>query len=75
MILTSDLTSSMLSEIFTPEIPLNELPAVRYMRSVHNISIERAWLRLRLDWGNNVVEVFNRGIQDGTYNEADPLQR
>ncbi|KAJ2918367.1 hypothetical protein MD484_g2022, partial [Candolleomyces efflorescens] len=57
-----------------PEIPLNELPAVRYMRSVHNISIERAWLRLRLDWGNNVVEVFNRGIQDGTYNEADPLQ-
>lgn len=50
------------------------LPAHVYMRSVHNISIERSWLRLRLEWGDNAVQFFNKGIDDGVYNAADPTQ-
>ncbi|KAJ7586523.1 hypothetical protein C8J56DRAFT_730405, partial [Mycena floridula] len=39
-------------EILFPECPLEELAAHVYLRSVHNISIERSWLRLRLDFGD-----------------------
>lgn len=53
---------------FHPEIDSNELPPHVYLRSIHNISIERSWLRLRLDWGNNAVAVFNEGIRLGRYN-------
>lgn len=51
-----------------PEYDGETLPAHSYVRSVHNIAIERSWLRLRLDWGNNAVLVFNAGITDGKYN-------
>ncbi|KIK59296.1 hypothetical protein GYMLUDRAFT_60215 [Collybiopsis luxurians FD-317 M1] len=61
-----------LREIFHPESPLEELPAHIYLRSVHNISIERSWLRLRLDFGDNAVIFFNRGIEEGIYNPHDP---
>ena len=42
-------------QIFHPEYDLGVLPAHCYPRGVHNISIEHAWLRLRLDFGNNTV--------------------
>lgn len=60
--------------IFHPDFDLTELPAHVYLRSVHNISIERSWLRLRLDWGDNVVLFFNKGIEDGFYNPNDAQQ-
>ncbi|EFI28278.1 hypothetical protein CC1G_14303 [Coprinopsis cinerea okayama7 len=63
-----------LREIFVPEIPVDELPAVRYMRSVHNISIERAWLRLRLDWGNNAHSVYTKGLEENVFNTTDAFQ-
>ncbi|KIK51884.1 hypothetical protein GYMLUDRAFT_78053 [Collybiopsis luxurians FD-317 M1] len=56
-----------LREIFHPECSLEELPAHIYLRSVHNISIECSWLRLRLDFGDNAVLFFNRGIEDDHY--------
>lgn len=37
------------------------------MRSVHNISIERAWLRLRLEFGDSAVIVFKKAEEDGVY--------
>lgn len=37
------------------------------MRSVHNISIERSWLRLRLEFGDNAVVAFAVGEEDGIY--------
>ena len=37
------------------------------MRSVHNISIERAWLRLRLEFGDSAVMVFKKAEEDGVY--------
>ncbi|KAF8445060.1 hypothetical protein L210DRAFT_3611184 [Boletus edulis BED1] len=63
-----------LREIFHPEYDNVELPAHVYLRSVHNIAIERSWLRLRLDWGDNVILFFNKGIEDGLYNPNDPQQ-
>ncbi|KIK76851.1 hypothetical protein PAXRUDRAFT_168580, partial [Paxillus rubicundulus Ve08.2h10] len=63
-----------LREIFHPEYDNTELPAHVYLWSVHNIAIERLWLRLHLDWGDNVVLFFNKGIEDGLYNPNDPQQ-
>jgi hypothetical protein len=48
-----------------------ELPAHNDLRSVHNISSEHSWLRLRLDFGDNAVLFFNKGIEDGVYNSDD----
>jgi hypothetical protein len=62
------------SIIFHPDFNLDELPAHVYLWSVHNISIERSWLRLRLDWGDNIVLFFYKGIEDGLYNPDDPKQ-
>jgi len=58
--------------IFHPDYDHTELPAHVYMRSVRNITIERGWLRLRLDWGDNVVTFFQKGIEDGMYHPDDP---
>ncbi|KAM6501724.1 hypothetical protein JOM56_001701 [Amanita muscaria] len=38
---------------------------------IHNISAERSWLRLRLDFGDNAVLFFNKGIEEGVYNSDD----
>jgi hypothetical protein len=51
---------------------LTELPAHIYIRSIHNITIERSWLRLRLDFGDNAVLHFNQGIEEGIYNPDNP---
>ena len=55
------------SESFHPDIDSTETPAHVYVRSVHNISIERSWLRLRLEFGDNAVLCFQQGIDDGIY--------
>ncbi|KZP07458.1 hypothetical protein FIBSPDRAFT_762875 [Athelia psychrophila] len=60
-----------LRELFAPHLPIDELPAHRFLKSVHNITIERGWLRLRIQWGNN-VKVFWAGA--GIYNASDPQQ-
>ncbi|KAK7434314.1 hypothetical protein VKT23_020264 [Stygiomarasmius scandens] len=60
-----------LREIFHPDCPIDQLPAHVYLRSVHNISIERSWLRLRLDFGDNAIIFFRKGIDDGIYNPTD----
>ena len=56
---------------FHGDIDIAEFPAYNYLRSVHNISSERSWLRLRLDLGDNAVMFFNKGIEDGIYNSDD----
>jgi hypothetical protein len=37
-------------------------------------TVERSWLRLHLDWGDNVMTFFKQGIEDGHYNPQDPEQ-
>jgi hypothetical protein len=55
------------SESFHLDIDPMETPAHVYMRSVHNIAVERSWLRLCLEFGDNAVIVFKRGEDDGIY--------
>ena len=69
----------MLRVTFFPEWDNDELPAHRYLRSVHNIAIERSWLRLRLDFGDTAIAWFRKkgtgiGPEDFQYNEDDPEQ-
>ncbi|KAJ7200806.1 hypothetical protein GGX14DRAFT_371973 [Mycena pura] len=62
-----------LRNCYHPEFdPTNELPAHQYLRSVHNIEVERSWYRLRLDFGDNAVLKFQEGIIEGWYQPHDP---
>lgn len=61
-----------LREIFHPDYDNQELPAHVYLRSIHNISIERSWLRLRCELGDNAVLQFEKGEADGIYRPQDP---
>ncbi|KAJ6622518.1 hypothetical protein B0H10DRAFT_2162751 [Mycena sp. CBHHK59/15] len=63
-----------LRQRFHPDIDSIEVPPHVYLRSVHNISVERQWLRLRLDFGDNCVLAYNQGIENGQYNSNDPDQ-
>ncbi len=63
--------TSFIRNEFFPEVNAEILPPHVYLRSVHNISIERSWLRLRLEWGNNAYLIFTKGITDGLYNPND----
>lgn len=56
-----------LSESFHPGIDSHETPAHVYVRSVHNIAVERSWLRLRLEFGDSAVICFKQGEDDGIY--------
>jgi len=62
-----------LRQIFHPEYDINVLPAHCYLWSVHNISIERAWLRLRLEFGNNAVLEYEKGALDGIFDSENAL--
>jgi hypothetical protein len=60
------------SEAFAANLDINELPAHRFLQSIYNITIERGWLRLRLQWGDNVKVYWDIGI--GVYNPSNPDQ-
>jgi len=61
-----------LREAFAAHLNLDELPAHRFVQSIHNITIERGWLRLRLQWGDNVKIFWDAGV--GLYNSSNPDQ-
>ena len=62
---------SFVSEMLHPEYQSNELPAHVFLRSVHNVTIERSWLRLRMGFGDNATQWFEHGINEGLYNPHD----
>ncbi|OSD05401.1 hypothetical protein PYCCODRAFT_1443303 [Trametes coccinea BRFM310] len=62
-----------LREAFSPDLPIAELPAHRFLPSIENITIERGWLRLRLEWGDDVRIFWDAGYD--LYNSADPDHR
>ncbi|TBU22809.1 hypothetical protein BD311DRAFT_675229 [Dichomitus squalens] len=61
-----------LREEFAADYPVLKLPPHRFLPSIHNTTIERGWLRLRLQWGDD-VKVFWEAGQD-LYDEMDPDQ-
>lgn len=60
-------------DFFRPDIDSNDVPAHRFLRSVHNIVIERGWLRLRSLWGDNVYLEYMKGIEAGLYDENNEV--
>ncbi|KAK7018706.1 hypothetical protein VNI00_018299 [Paramarasmius palmivorus] len=61
-----------LREEYRPELDVNELPAHKFLKSIFNITIERGWLRLRLQWGENVKLFWEAGAT--IYNPTDLKQ-
>ncbi|KAJ6515066.1 hypothetical protein C8R47DRAFT_1206416 [Mycena vitilis] len=61
-------------DIFHPALAEEGVRAHTYLRSVHNISVERSWLRMRLDFGDTAVLNFYQGVRDGKYDCDDPDQ-
>ncbi|KAJ6450144.1 hypothetical protein C8R45DRAFT_1065416 [Mycena sanguinolenta] len=61
-------------DMFHPELSEAGVQAHNYLRSVHNITVERTWLRLRLEFGDNAVLNFRQGIEDLKYDADDPDQ-
>lgn len=64
----SPILATFTSSIFHPEYDGNELMAHLYMWSMHNISIERQWLKLCLNWGDTAILDYQKGIDEGLYN-------
>lgn len=58
-------------ELFAPELDREELPAHRFLRSIRNITIERGWLRLRLQWGDNIRVYWDQGYAVYDENNRD----
>ena len=63
-----------LSLLYHPEIDPVDSPVHRFLKSVFNITIEQGWLRLRMQWCDNIYLQFMKGAGDGIYNESDWLQ-
>ncbi|KAJ3994232.1 hypothetical protein F5050DRAFT_1800803 [Lentinula boryana] len=61
--------ANVLREEFASDLPINALPPHKFLQSIHNITIECGWLRLRLDWGENVKIFWDAG--SGIYNSSD----
>jgi hypothetical protein len=59
--------------MFSPDIPIDEVPAYRFLNSVNNIVIERGWFRFRVQWGDNLVVFWQAG--EGIFNPLDPDHR
>jgi hypothetical protein len=57
--------------MFSPDISIEEIPAHRFLKSIYNITIEKGWLRFRLQYGDNVKIFFANG--QGIYNPNDPV--
>ncbi|KAK7055718.1 hypothetical protein R3P38DRAFT_2848678 [Favolaschia claudopus] len=62
---------NMLRNHYHPQYDAPETPAHVYLRSVHNVSVERSWFRLRLDFGDNAVLKFVEGSVQGWYQDDD----
>ncbi|KAF8589668.1 hypothetical protein K439DRAFT_1383140 [Ramaria rubella] len=63
-----------LREAFSPELPITELPAHQFLQSIRNTTIERGWLRVRLQWSDNIKVIWEEGVQKYEYNSNDPQQ-
>ncbi|KAJ7833023.1 hypothetical protein B0H14DRAFT_3087727 [Mycena olivaceomarginata] len=59
-------------DMFHPGLKEAQIQAHNYLWNVHNITVERTWLRLRLEFRDTTVLNFNQGIADLKYHNADP---
>jgi hypothetical protein len=59
-------------EAFSPDLSVMVLPAHLFVKSIHNTTIKRGWLRMRLQWGDNVIVFWEAGHE--IYDPTDPHQ-
>ncbi|PPQ94879.1 hypothetical protein CVT25_004622 [Psilocybe cyanescens] len=62
-----------LREIFFSDCDIAVVRAYEYLRSIHNVAIERSWLRLRVDFGDNAVIEYQKGPPFVNFDAEDPL--
>lgn len=60
------------SDLLYPNRDAEANPVHRYLKSIHNIVIEKGWWRLHTLWGDNMVAFFEQGIKQGVYNIDSP---
>lgn len=60
----------MFRELFADHLSIAEIPAHHFIKSIHNITIERGWLHLCLQWGDNVKLFWEAGAY--IYVESNP---
>jgi len=53
----------------------DESPAHRFLKSIHNIVIEKEWWQLTLRWGHSILEFYNAGIKDRTFDINNDTHR
>lgn len=53
-------------------MPITLIKAHAFVQSIHNTTIERGWLHLRLEWGDNVIVFWEAG--HNLYDPLDPVQ-
>jgi len=56
-------------EAFTDLSP-DEIPAHRFLKSIYNITIERGWSQLKLQFCDNVKLFWEEGVLRGIYNTS-----
>ena len=59
-------------ETFAADLPITILAARKFFKSIHNMTIEHGWLRLHLQWGDNVIFFWEAGRD--LYDPLDPVQ-
>ena len=59
-------------EAFSPDLPVIDLAAHKFLASINNTTIERGWLHLRFQWGDNVIVFWNAGSD--LYDPMEPVQ-
>ncbi|KAF8324691.1 uncharacterized protein EI90DRAFT_3281949 [Cantharellus anzutake] len=64
-----------LRDAFYPDSNSCDSPAHRFLQSIHNITIERGWHRLKVQWGDDVLVFYQHGIDEGICNLSNPLQK
>ncbi|KAF8572786.1 hypothetical protein K439DRAFT_1665947 [Ramaria rubella] len=64
--------ANVLREAYSPDLPIEEVPAHRFLKSINNITIKRGWIRTRLQWGENVKIHWEEG--NGVYDPTNPQQ-
>jgi hypothetical protein len=54
-----------------PDEDGGDLPAHIYVRSIHNIVVERGWRHFRFAMGDTAVVEYQKGIEYGIYSPHD----
>lgn len=70
--ISSSLICFVFSKFFVAHLDIDKLLARRFLKSIHNITIEQEWLWLQLQWGDNIKIFWDAGL--AIYNPSNTNQ-